>query len=100
MAATRCGNHVSNEAAFRCDGCGRLLCAECVTEGHRLLFCKLCGERALPLEAEAPATVPERQRAAKIEAPYSLADALRYPFRGLGLYVYLGYIVFFVLLRS
>ena len=36
-------------ATHRCDGCERLLCAECIEVGHRLLTCRHCGELAVPL---------------------------------------------------
>lgn len=97
MSATKCSSHPENEAVYRCDGCGELLCADCVDEGHRLLFCGLCGERALPLDDQAPAVTTELRRTAMREAPYSLVDALRYPFRGLGRYVYWGYVIVLVI---
>ena len=81
------------EAVFRCDGCRKLLCSDCIEGGHRLLFCRLCGERAIPLAAETPAVANELRRATKRQEPYSLRDALMYPFRGLGRYVYWGYVV-------
>lgn len=78
---------------YRCDGCGRLLCEECVEVGHRLLFCRHCGERALPLESSAPTISTDLRRRQVQEGPYTLADALAYPFRGLGLHMLLGYLV-------
>ena len=67
--APACRVHPASPAAFLCDGCGAPLCPACVEEGHRLIFCRLCGERALPLAA-----------------------ALRYPFHGLGLYLTVTYV--------
>ncbi|MEJ2085409.1 MAG: B-box zinc finger protein, partial [Acidobacteriota bacterium] len=90
--AHTCERHPETTASFQCDGCGKYLCSECAEEGHRLFFCALCGERALPLEAEAPATTPEHKRVGKRDAPYSLQEALLYPFRGLGGYVYWSYV--------
>ena len=99
MNARPCSNHPSVAALFRCDGCRRQLCRECIREGHRLLFCGVCGERALPLENGQPATTPALRRATRQAAAYGFADALGYPFRGLGLYLYVGYIVLVFLLR-
>jgi hypothetical protein len=98
MPATVCAAHAGKEAAFRCDGCGRLLCADCVEVGHRLLFCRHCRERALPLAGDAPATAPEHRRATAQAAPYGLARAFAYPWRGRGgllfwVYVALGAIL-------
>lgn len=62
-------------------------------EGHRLLFCVHCGERALPLAAEAPATTPARRRDERMNHPYRLADALVYPFRGTGVYMLPAYVL-------
>ena len=67
------------------------------SEGHRLFFCSLCGERALPLDAEAPTTTGEHQQAAKRSSAYSFQDALLYPFRGLSGYVYWSYVALMVI---
>lgn len=75
-----CGRHPESEANHRCDGCGSLLCDECVEVGHRLRFCRLCGERAIPLAPSAP-EVPEPRRIEPGEIP-PWSDALAYPFRG------------------
>lgn len=94
MTETTCATHSGRAATHRCEGCGKTLCSECVEEGHRLLFCRLCGEQAVPLEGQVPVTSRQR-RHARIQASatsYSLADALAYPFRGLGAYVYWGYV--------
>lgn len=93
MANPRCATHADVEAVFLCEGCQKPLCHDCIQEGHRLLFCRLCGERAMPLAAETPAVATELRRATKREAPYDLRDALLYPFRGLGRFVYWGYVV-------
>ncbi|HXT51284.1 MAG TPA: B-box zinc finger protein, partial [Thermoanaerobaculia bacterium] len=86
-----CAAHPQSVARFQCDGCRKLLCDACIEESHRLLLCKLCGERALPLHADAPATSTERRQAARPAAagPYSLADMLLYPFRGSGLVMFI-----------
>ena len=93
MADPKCSTHADVEATFRCEGCQKLLCHDCIDEGHRLLFCRQCGERAMPLAVETPAVATELRRATKREATYSLQDALRYPFRGLGRFVYWGYVL-------
>jgi hypothetical protein len=90
---TECAAHPERAAVYECDGCGKLLCEECIEEGHRLLFCRHCGERALPRTSGVPATTEELARERKQTAPYSLADALAYPFRGLGLYLFVGYVL-------
>lgn len=79
-----CVQHPGVAAAFRCDGCGKTLCGDCVRKGHALLFCGVCGERALPLNEGAPATVREVRRHEAVTKPYSFVDALSYPFRGSG----------------
>lgn len=91
MPQPTCAAHPTAPAVFRCDGCGKPLCDDCITEGHRLLFCKLCGERALPIATGAPATSTERRRRAVVDRPYSPGAALLYPFRGLGKYLFFGY---------
>lgn len=96
--APACRAHPASPAAFLCDGCGAPLCAACVEEGHRLIFCRLCGERALPLVAAAPATTPDLARERRLEAPYPLAEALRYPFRGLGLFLTVTYVALMTVL--
>ena len=88
--AQACAQHPGVNAAFRCDGCGRLLCEDCIKKGHALLFCSLCGERAMPLDAGQPATVKEVARRQAIAKPYSFQQALFYPFRGVGLYMFLA----------
>ena len=88
--AQACAQHPGVEAAFRCEGCAKLLCQDCIKKGHALLFCSLCGERAMPLEAGQPATVKEVARRQAISKPYSFQQALSYPFRGVGLYMFIA----------
>ena len=87
-----CANHPEVPASYRCDGCGRELCVECVDEGHRLLTCPACGELALPLATAVAASAPQLARKRARERPYSFADALLYVFRGKGLYVFGSYL--------
>jgi hypothetical protein len=91
-AASPCVSHPQTAARFQCDGCGKLLCDACIEESHRLLLCRLCGERALPLEAAAPATTTERRKVAHIasQGPYGIGKALLYPFRGSGLFLFIA----------
>lgn len=98
MSETTCSIHAAAPAAYRCEGCGLLLCDECVEVGHRLLFCRHCGERAIPLDASALASSTELRRRRRQEAPYSTGAALAYPFRGLGLHMMLGYLALRALL--
>jgi hypothetical protein len=79
-----CSEHPGAAALFSCDGCARLLCGDCVKEGHRLYFCVHCGERAVAMELRASSNVAERRRAERVERPYSFAHALGYCFRGSG----------------
>jgi hypothetical protein len=92
-----CSAHPERPAVYQCDGCKKVLCEECIEEGHRLLFCCHCGEMAIPL-AGAPPTSTELARERKTTAAYSFSETLAYPFRGLGLYLYIGYVLLVVLL--
>jgi hypothetical protein len=101
MPSQSCGAHPGTAATFHCDGCGRLLCSACVEQGHRLLFCRHCRERALPLDASLPATVPALKRAVARRRPTTWLQALGYPLRGQGsmvFWVYLALMIAFVLL--
>jgi hypothetical protein len=90
-AAAFCAAHPQTAARFQCDGCRQMLCDACIEESHRLLLCRLCGERALPLAADAPATTTERREAARpaTAGPYGLGATLLYPFRGSGLLMFI-----------
>jgi hypothetical protein len=88
-----CASHPEVAAAFRCDGCQRTLCAECADQSHALFLCRLCGERALPLDAARAADVREHRKQEAIERPYPLRDAFVYAFRGLGKYLYAATLV-------
>jgi hypothetical protein len=94
MAGLPCAQHADAPAAFGCESCGRLLCTQCVQEGHRLLFCRVCGERALPLDVRESATTTGRRRAEKraVAARYGWLDAFAYPLRGHGAYALWSYI--------
>src|ERR1700752_4963331 len=88
-----CAAHPQSVARFQCDGCHQLLCDACIEESHRLLLCRLCGERALPLAADAPATTAEGRvpaRTAGAEGPYGIGQALLYPFRGSGTWLFIA----------
>jgi len=76
-----CARHSEVPAAFHCDGCGRYLCPRCAEESHALFLCGVCGERALPLGAEAEQTPTRRKRKATVSRPYTYKDALSYPLR-------------------
>lgn len=81
-----CTTHAERRAEYRCSGCRAFLCADCIEEGHRLLFCRLCREQAVPLFEDAPATTPALERSRRLGRRYRLVDALVYPFRGVGRY--------------
>ena len=96
--AVVCAQHPDAVATYRCEGCNSLLCESCIKLGHALLLCKLCGERALPVgvggggggDGAQPSTVRELKRREAITKPYSLTEALFYPFRGMGRYLFLA----------
>lgn len=52
-----CSTHPQERALFVCDGCGERLCWDCIKEGAHLIFCRLCGERAIPLDAPSESQV-------------------------------------------
>jgi hypothetical protein len=88
-----CAFHPDAAAAYRCEGCDRLLCPSCVGQSHALLLCKGCGERALPLADTHGATVREVKLQEAVAKPYPLQEAFSYPFRGLGGYMFLATLV-------
>ena len=88
MTATVCALHPGAAAAYRCEGCDKLLCASCVKQSHALLLCAACGERALPLADTHGATVREVKAHEAVAKPYALREAFQYPFRGLGKYMF------------
>lgn len=71
----RCTEHERAEALYRCDGCERPLCEDCVDVGKHLLICRLCGERALPADAEPIPVLPLEEP----EPPDELLPALPEP---------------------
>ncbi len=94
--ASACAQHPEATALYECDGCKRNLCSDCISSGHALLFCKICGERALPLEGaplRAGASREEVKRLAALRQPYSLGEAFLYPFRGLGKFLFVAALV-------
>lgn len=93
MALT-CSEHAGRAAEFRCEGCRRALCADCVEESHRLWFCRLCRERALPIGAPATATPGARARERRLDRPVTLRDSLAYVFRGRGGFTLPAYVLF------
>ena len=93
-----CPRHPARSTRFICDGCGEQLCEECVDEGHRLLFCTLCGERALPLAGVGPATSSDLAADRKRLAAYSWLDAFGYVFRGTGAQVFWSFPALVVIL--
>lgn len=92
-----CTVHPTRPATHRCDGCGKLLCEECVEPSHRLLLCRHCGELAVPVDgppgSRAPVKSTDYRRVQARTAPYGLADALLYPFRGKGAMVFWSYAI-------
>ncbi|MGH9363410.1 MAG: hypothetical protein ACRD2T_15990, partial [Thermoanaerobaculia bacterium] len=81
------------------------LCEECVQPTHRWFFCRRCGERAEPLAPAAPpvaVTVTRSHRPPPEAAggPVGFANALGYPFRGLGAYLFWGYVALLAIFRG
>lgn len=79
-----CAQHPASHASYRCEGCEKHLCDQCIEESFRLLLCKLCGERAMPLDEDRPATIEQlnKARARAAAGTYTFKEALTYPFRG------------------
>ncbi len=65
-----CARHTETAAGFRCIECGQLLCRQCIEIGSHLIFCGLCGERAIELDEW------ERPQPA-LAGPDTKADAAR-----------------------
>ncbi len=84
VAAPGCTLHPEVSALYRCDGCGRFLCAECSQPQSRLVLCAACGELAVPLPADLPEEESESELAPPpaLETHAGLVDLLRYPLRG------------------
>jgi hypothetical protein len=91
-----CAAHPGAVAEFRCTACRRALCSDCVETGHRLWFCRHCRERALPLGEPATTTPGGRARRRRLDRPYGFADALRFVFRGGGVFALPAYVLFLV----
>jgi len=90
---TTCAVHPTRPAAFRCDGCQRTLCNDCVQMSHRLILCAHCGEMAVPIATGRPTSSTAFRKTRAQTAHYTLADAFLYPFRGTGagvFWVYFG----------
>lgn len=79
-----CSVHAGATALYRCDGCGRRLCGECVLPQSRLVLCAHCGELALPLPSGLPDEDSEPAAAplAPLATREGIAELLRYPLRG------------------
>lgn len=67
-----CAVHHDALAAFECEGCGALLCGDCVNEGKYLTTCGLCSEVARPLPGMAS---PVRGAPSAGRAPVSSPEA-------------------------
>lgn len=84
--AAACTAHPGAAALYRCDGCGRRLCGECVVESTRLMLCAHCGELALPLPADLPEEPGPLAAPAPTPPPLDSRAGLRallgYPLRG------------------
>ena len=92
-----CAVHSDAPAAYRCEGCEKTLCQECVDESHTLILCKQCGERAMPLDSAQPADVRQLAKARIRAKPYTLAETFSYPFRGTSKFIFVSTIIVVVL---
>ncbi|MGD2116705.1 MAG: B-box zinc finger protein [Acidobacteriota bacterium] len=88
-----CAVHQNTPAAYRCDGCHRGLCDDCVQMSHRLILCPHCGEMAIPVATGQAVSTTEVRRHRAVARPYSLAEAFLYPLRGQGSGVFWSYVV-------
>lgn len=91
---SQCVQHPGVAAAYRCDGCQRLLCGQCVDESHRLILCRICGEMALPIAAAQPANTTQLAYQRKHHSAYSMGEALAYPLRGNSAWIFWVYVAF------
>ena len=91
-----CAVHHPRPAVYRCDGCARGLCEECVEHGHRLILCTHCGELAVPVATGRPVSTVEARRQRRVVRVYTLGEAFLYPFRGTGAWVFWTYVVLLV----
>lgn len=91
-----CAAHPTRPATFRCDGCQRTLCDDCVKMSHRLILCAHCGEMAVPIATGRPTSSTALRKTRAQTAHYTLADAFLYPFRGTGGGVFWSYLALLV----
>ncbi len=91
-----CSVHPDRPATYRCDGCQRALCDDCVQMSHRLILCSVCGEMAIPLATGRATSTTVARRTQAREQPYSLLQALTYPLRGKGSGVFWSYVAILV----
>lgn len=95
---SQCAQHPGVAATYQCDGCQRLLCEQCVDESHRLILCRICGERALPLAATQPANTTQLAYKRRHQTAYSMVDAFAYPLRGNSAWLFWVYVALTTLL--
>jgi len=84
IGEARCDRHPEAPALYRCDGCGRLLCADCALPQTRLVVCAHCGELAVPLPSGLPDEPPELEARplAPLESREGWLALLRWPLGG------------------
>jgi len=95
-----CANHPDRAATYRCDGCHRALCDDCVQMSHRLILCGVCGEMAIPIATGRATSSTTMRKTRAREAPYSLLQALVYPLRGKGSGVFWSYLALLVVFSA
>jgi len=96
---TPCAVHPTRPAAFRCDGCQRTLCDDCIQMSHRLILCAHCGEMAVPIATGRPVSSTAHRKTRAQTAHYTLVDAFLYPFRGTGGGVFWSYLALLVVIN-
>jgi len=92
-----CSVHPDRAATYRCDGCHRTLCDDCVQMSHRLILCSVCGEMAIPIATGRATSSTTMRKTQARQGPYSLLDALLYTLRGRGSGVFWGYVALLVI---
>lgn len=87
-----CAVHPDRVATYRCDGCHRALCDDCVQMSHRLILCKVCGEMAIPVATGRATSTTAVKRTRAMKGRYTLFEAFLYPVRGNGAWVFWTYV--------
>ena len=92
---TVCANHADQPGYWRCDGCAKTLCGECVkalavAAGDGFAMCRACGGKCERVSVLADVAAEREARKAEAEKPFvdRLTSMWRFPFRGDGLVMF------------